>query len=46
MKNATIFIVDDDAAVRDGISLLCESAGLKTETYDSAESFLAAYEPD
>lgn len=46
MNKSIVFIVDDDAAVRDGISLLCESAGLNVETYASAEEFLAAYIPD
>jgi FixJ family two-component response regulator len=41
-----VFIVDDDAAVRDGLALLCETAGLDVECHDSAESFLAAYRPD
>lgn len=43
MSTATVFIVDDDAAVRDSLCLLCETAGLKAECHDSAESFLAAY---
>lgn len=37
-----VFVVDDDAAVRDSIALLCESDGLAAETFDSAEAFLAA----
>lgn len=44
-KPATVFIVDDDAAVRDSLSMLCETAGLEVECHDSAESFLAAYRP-
>lgn len=46
MSEALVFIVDDDAAVRDGLSMLCESSGLNAECYDSAESFLDAYRPD
>jgi len=46
MKSPVVFIVDDDAAVRDSISLLCETAGLAVECHGSAESFLAAYRPD
>lgn len=38
----TVFIVDDDAAVRDALALLCDSDGLPAETFDSAEAFLAA----
>jgi FixJ family two-component response regulator len=39
---ATVFIVDDDAAVRDGLAMLLDTAGLAVETYDSAAAFLAA----
>ena len=45
MTQAKVFVVDDDAAVRDGISLLCETADLTVECYDGAESFLASYQP-
>lgn len=45
MTPATVFVVDDDAAVRDGLALLLESAGLAAETYESAEAFLAACDP-
>lgn len=43
MNAPTVFIVDDDAAVRDSLSLLCETAGLRVECFDSAQAFLAAY---
>lgn len=46
MTTPTVFIIDDDAAVRDSISLLCETAGLAVECHPSAESFLAAWRPD
>lgn len=46
MNASTVFIVDDDDAVRDSLSLLCETARLKAECHDSAESFLNAYRPD
>jgi FixJ family two-component response regulator len=39
----TVFIVDDDAAVRDGLAMLLDTAGLAVETYDSAAAFLAAW---
>ncbi len=42
---ATAFIVDDDDAVRESLSLLLESAGIASETYDSAQAFLDAYQP-
>ena len=37
----TIFIVDDDPAVRDSLFLLIESEGYAVKTYASAEAFLA-----
>src|SRR5690349_1784541 len=40
----TVFVVDDDAAVRDSLSWMIESAGLPVEAYPSAEDFLAAYD--
>lgn len=41
----TVFIVDDDDAVRDSLGLLMKSAGMHAETYESAESFLADFDP-
>jgi RNA polymerase sigma factor (sigma-70 family) len=41
----TVFVVDDDAAVRDGLALLLDTAGLAVETYDSAAAFLAVCSP-
>ncbi|MDX9994939.1 MAG: response regulator [Rhodocyclaceae bacterium] len=43
MKPPLVHIVDDDAAVRDGIGLLCETAGLHTACHESAEAFLEAF---
>lgn len=40
----TVFIVDDDEAVRTSLLRLMESVGLATETYPSARGFLDAYE--
>lgn len=37
----TIFIVDDDAAVRTALSMLLKSAGYAIEAFASAEDFLA-----
>ena len=37
-----VHVVDDDAAVRDSLSLLLESAGLSVRAYDSALAFLRA----
>lgn len=40
---ATVFLVDDDAAVRDALSMLLEVSGFSVETFPEGESFLAAY---
>ncbi len=39
--NQTIFVIDDDASVRNGISVLLDAMGFFTETFTSAEEFLA-----
>lgn len=43
---ATVFVVDDDAAVRESLRWLLESMQLKVQTFDSAEAFLAVARPD
>lgn len=40
----TVFVVDDDRAVRESLSWLISSVGFKVETFDSAQAFLDAYE--
>ena len=48
MRNAreqVVFIVDDDAAVRDSIQELVESVGLRAEGYASAFAFLDGFQP-
>ena len=45
MQKETVFIVDDDAAVRDSIQELVESVGLQAEGYASALAFLDAFQP-
>lgn len=42
----TVFIVDDDEAVRDSLALLLSLNGFTTRVFESAEHFLAAYQPD
>jgi FixJ family two-component response regulator len=39
---AIVFVVDDDASVREGLGSLIRSAGLKVETFASAREFLAS----
>jgi len=41
----TIFIVDDDEAMRHSLEFLLESFSLPVETHDSAEAFLARWRP-
>ncbi len=41
----TVFVVDDDEAVRRFLNGLIASVGLKVETYASAQEFLDAHEP-
>lgn len=42
----TVFIVDDDDAVRDSIQELLESVGLRAEGHASGQAFLDAFEPE
>ncbi len=44
-QQGVVFIVDDDEALRDSLCWLLESAGLRVETHDSANSFLQSYYP-
>lgn len=41
-----VFIIDDDAAVRDSLMLMIEQEGMKVKTFSSGEEFLAAYRND
>ncbi|MDH5786421.1 MAG: response regulator transcription factor [Chromatiales bacterium] len=41
-NTATVFIVDDDEAVRNSLSFLMQSVGLQTESFESASHFLDA----
>lgn len=45
-RPATVFVVDDDPAVRKSLCWLMESVGLRVETFASAQEFLAAHDPD
>jgi two-component system response regulator FixJ len=42
----TVFIVDDDPAVREYLQWLIESVGLPTQAFGTASQFLDTYEPD
>ena len=41
----TVFVVDDDDAIRRALGMLLQSVGLKVESYASAEGFLHDYDP-
>jgi DNA-binding NtrC family response regulator len=40
-----VYVVDDDASVREGVARLIRSAGVMTQTFASGEEFLAAARP-
>lgn len=46
MPDVTVFVVDDDAAVRDALSLLISLKGLRASVFASAEDFLEVYDRD
>jgi two-component system, LuxR family, response regulator FixJ len=45
-KPATVFVVDDDDAVRTSLRLLLKSVGLPVETFPSAQEFLDAFDAE
>jgi len=42
----TVFIVDDDEAVRDSLALLMKSVALASQSYASADEFLSSYDSE
>lgn len=42
----TVFVIDDDAAVRDSIALMLGLKGYRTSVFADAEAFLAAWKED
>ena len=44
--DAIVFVVDDDVSVREALEGLIRSAGLRVETFRSAQEFLARERPD
>ena len=44
--SSTVYIVDDDEAVRDSLRWLLEANGYRVRAYISAESFLEDYDPN
>jgi two-component system, LuxR family, response regulator FixJ len=45
MSHKTVFVVDDDAAVRQGLRFMLRAAGYSVEALPSARSFLEDYDP-
>jgi len=45
VTDPTVFLVDDDASIRDALSLLISLKGLRASVFSSAENFLAVYDP-
>ena len=46
MTKPTVFLVDDDASIRDALSLLLSLKGMRAQVFASAEAFLETYQPD
>ena len=45
-REQTVFVVDDDEGIRDGLGMLLATVGQPCEVYASATEFLAGYDPD
>ena len=43
-KAGQIYVIDDDDASREGVTVLVRTLGLQVHDYDAAEAFLAAYD--
>lgn len=41
-----VYVVDDDEAVRDSLHWLLEASSYRVQSYDSAEAFLAGFDPN
>ena len=46
MTDTTVFVIDDDEAVRGALALLLRSVGLQAMSFAAADAFLAAFEPE
>ena len=43
---AMVFVVDDDSSIRDALTSLIRSVGLRAEAFESAQAFLSHLRPD
>ena len=46
MDEPVVFVIDDDRAVRDSLSMLVETAGLRVRAFPNAQAFLDFIRPD
>jgi len=44
--DSVVFVVDDDSSVREAIKSLIKSVGLRVETFETAQQFLASKRPE
>ena len=44
-KKGTVYVVDDDEAVRDSLQWLLEGKDYRVKCFDSSESFLSRFDP-
>ena len=45
-EEGTVFLIDDDAGVRDSLTLLLSLKGIRTQPFASAESFIETFRPE
>ena len=45
MSSPTVFVIDDDLAIRKSLSLLVQSVKLPVESFETAQEFLDVYDP-
>ena len=41
----TVFVIDDDEAIRDSLTMLLKSVGLPVQTFESGQHFLDVVDP-
>ncbi len=46
IEDAVVYVVDDDEAVRDSLSVLLRSVGYQAQTFESAVEFLESFDAD
>jgi FixJ family two-component response regulator len=46
MSDATVFVVDDDPAMRESLSFLIGSVGIRVKTFENAHAFLDQYDSE